>query len=126
MAVSKGYEGSVKVGAATVARVTEWSFSETAEVIDITALGDSSRVKTTGLKSGSGSITCQLDDADTAGQGAMDAGNSGVALKLYTDANSYVALTAVMSEVGISVPLDGVVERSFTFESTGAITWTSL
>lgn len=126
MAVSKGYEGSVKIGIATVARVTEWSFSETAEIIDVTALGDSSRVKVTGLKSGSGSITCQLDDADATGQGAMDAGNSGVALKLYTDADSFVEVTAVMSEVGISVPLDGVVERSFTFESTGPITWTNL
>jgi hypothetical protein len=126
MAVSKGYEGSVKVGSATVANVTEWSFSEAAEVIDITALGNSSRVKTTGLKSGSGSLTCQLDDTDSSGQGAMDAGNSTLVLKLYTDADSYVTFTAVFSEVGVSVPLDGVVQRTFTFESSGAITWTSL
>ena len=43
MAVHKGSEGVVKVGSNTVAEVTAFSFDETADTIESTALSNSAR-----------------------------------------------------------------------------------
>ena len=129
MANHKGSEGVVKVGANTVSEIRDWSLSETAETIDDTTMGDAARTRQASLTSASGSLTAFWDETDTNGQVAMSAG-SAVTLNLYpegaTSGDQFAALAAIITENGVSATLDGMVEASFSFESNGAVTWSTV
>ena len=129
MANHKGSEGVVKVGANTVSEIRDWSLSETAETIDDTTMGDAARTRQASLVSASGSLTAFWDETDTNGQCAMSAG-AVVTLNLYpegaTSGDKFAALSAIITENGVSATLDGMVEASFTFESNGAVTWATV
>jgi hypothetical protein len=122
MAVHKGSEGYVKVGANTVAEVRDWSISESADTIETSSMGDSARTYVAGLTSATGSIAVHYDDTDTTGQGAMSVGSS-ISLELYVDADTYASMTAIITEAGVSSSFDGIVEGSFSFTVDGAVTW---
>ena len=97
MATHKGSEGIVKVGSNTVAEVTSFSFDETADTIETTALSNSAHSYVSDLVGFSGSIDCFWDETDTSGQGALTAGAS-VTLNLYpegaTSGDTYYSGTA--------------------------------
>ena len=124
MAVHKGSEGYVKVGspAVTVAEVRDWSLTESADTIETSSMGDSARTYTTGLTSGTGSISVHYDEADTTGQGALTVGSE-VDLELYVDADTYASVTAIITEAGVSSSFDGLVEGSYSFTANGAVVW---
>lgn len=126
MAVHKGSEGYVKVGANTVAEVQNWSLTETAETIDTSSMGDTARSYVTGLTTASGSVAVRWDETDTTGQGAMTVGSS-VTLNLYPEGSdsgdTYASMSAIITEAGTSASFDGLVEASFSFQVDGAVTW---
>ena len=126
MAVHKGSEGYVKVGANTVAEVRDWSLSESADTIETSSMGDTARSYVTGLTSASGSISVHWDETDSTGQGAMTVGSS-VTLNLYPEGadtgDTYATMTAIITEAGVSSSFDGLVEASFSFQVDGAVTW---
>jgi len=126
MAVHKGQEGFVKVGANTVAEIKDWTLSESAETIDTTSMGDTSRSYVPSLTSASGSISVHWDETDTTGQGAMTVGSE-VTLNLYpegdTSGDTFATLSAIITEAGVSSSFDGLVEASFSFQANGAVTW---
>lgn len=135
MARTSGKLGMVKVGTDSVAEVKDWNFSETCDVIDSTAMGDSAKQKVATFTSASGSLTAWWDSTDTDGQGALKAGNT-VTLKLYTDVGLHATtglqtpasgdvfyeMSAIISERGVTTTMDGWIETSFSFEVSGAIT----
>lgn len=129
MATHHGKEGTIKIGSNTVAEIVSFSLDETANIVSDTAMGDSWESKKAGTNDSSGSITCHWDETDTNGQGAMTVGAT-VTLNLYPEGadsgDTYASMSALVNSVGISVPMDGVVERSFGFESTGGVTWTTV
>ena len=126
MANHKGSEGVAKVGTNTIAEVRDWSISETAETLDDTTLGDTVRTKQSSLTSASCSLTAFWDETDTNGQGALTVGAT-VTLNLYpegaTSGDTFAAMSAIVTEKGVSTTLDGMVETSISFEAAGAITW---
>lgn len=126
MAVHKGQEGYVKVGANTVAEIKDWAITETAETIDVTTMGGTARAYTPSLTSASGSMSAFWDETDTTGQGAMTVGAE-VTLNLYpegdTTGDTYATCSAIITEVGVSANFDGMVEASFSFQVNGAVTW---
>lgn len=126
MAVHKGSEGYVKVGANTVAEVKDWSLTESAETIDTTSMGDSARTYVPSLTTASGSISVHWDETDTTGQGAMTVGAE-VTLNLYPEGadtgDTYATLSAIITEAGVSAAFDGLVEATFSFAANGAVTW---
>jgi len=126
MANHKGSEGVVKVGSNTISEVRDWSIEETADVIEDTSMGDSARTKKVGLTSASGSLTAYWDETDTNGQESMTIGAS-VTLNLYPEgsanASTYATCTAILTSVGVSASFDGMVERTFSFDVNGAVTW---
>jgi len=89
-------------------------------------MGDSARTKKVGLTSASGSLTAYWDETDTNGQEAMTIGSS-VTLNLYPEgsanASTYATCTAILTSVGVSASFDGMVERTFSFDVNGAVTW---
>ena len=129
MAVYKGSEGVVKILTNTVAEVRDWSLEETAETIDSTQLSDSAKTFEVGTTSWSGSVNAFWDETDTSGQGAMTAGAS-VTLNLYpegaTSGDTYGSGDAIISSISKSGGIDGLVEASFSFQGTGALTWATV
>ena len=100
MAVHTGSEGTVKVGANTIAEIRSFSIEESHDAIEKTAMGDSYRSFSTGLLSWSGSIECWWDETDTNGQGG----------------------TALISGKTISASADGMVEASYSVQGSGGLT----
>lgn len=124
MANHAGSEGLIKVGANTVAEVRSYSLSETADTIEDTTMGDTSRTYLSSLKSFTGSLDVYWDEADTTGQQALSVGSS-VTLNVYPEGAStgdtYYSGTAIVTGLTITASFDGMVEASITVQGTGAL-----
>ncbi len=129
MATHTGSEGVVKISANTIAEVRSWTLTETADTIEDSTMGDSYRTYKVGMKTFTGSIVCYWDETDTTGQGAMTAGAS-VTLNLYpegsTAADTYYTGTVLVTSIEATAAFDGMVEATFSFQGTGALTKTTV
>ena len=129
MAVHKGSEGIVKIGANTIAEVKSYSVEENADTIETTSMGDSARTYVPSLTSFSGTIECHWDETDTTGQGAMTIGAE-VALNLYPEGDAsgdtYYSGTAIITNVSRQAAMDDIVGATYTFQGTGALTLTTV
>ena len=129
MATHKGSEGVVKVGSNTVTEVRDWSITISADTVEDTSMGDSARTYKASLTSASGSISCFWDETDATGQGAMTAGSE-VTLNLYPEGSdagdTYYAVPAIITEEGASASFDGMVEATFSFAASAAVTKTTV
>ena len=87
-------------------------------------MGDTARTYQAGLTTWSGSAEAFWDEADTA-QTALTAGSS-VTLSFYpegdTTGDTYYSGTAIVTEVSSTAAMDGMVEVSFSFTGSGALT----
>ena len=121
MAVYHGNNGVVKISSDTMAEVQEWSYKEAdANPVRRGAMGDTSETTVaSGMKRGSGSVVCRLDEDDTA-QVAVGAGDT-VSLSLYgegTDTGDFgYTGSVVVIEVDRSVKYTDDPAFSFTFEN---------
>jgi predicted secreted protein len=131
MATHLGKEGIVRVGGTptTVAEVREWQLdttSDTAETSSINSVQGNGgwRTHAATLLAWEGSISCFWDETDTNGQQTIDAGGT-VALKLYpegtTTGATFFSGNAIVTAVNRKAAIDGVVEVSFSFKGTGAL-----
>lgn len=125
MATHRGNDGTVKIGANTLAEVTGFSLSETAQIIDDTAIGDAWDTHLVGSKSWSGEVTCWWDETDTNGQVVLTIGAS-VTLNLYPEGadsgDSYFSGTATVEQIQRQVRRNQTVEVTFSFRGNGALT----
>lgn len=123
MATHTGSEGTIKIGSDTVGEIRSYSISETADTIEDTVMGDSSRTYKTGLKSFSGSVDVFWDETD-AGQTALTVGSS-VTFNVYpegaTTGDKYFTGTALVTGLTVNGSSDGMVEASLTLQGTGAL-----
>ena len=131
MARLHGKKGLVKIGESTVAAVSSFSYDETADSIDATAMGDTSKNYLGGLRDGSGSIEARYESTDYAsakGQGdllaALEAG-TGVIVDLQLDSDvtsgEFAGLsgdTAIINSFSFSQGFDDVVTVTFGFQGT--------
>jgi predicted secreted protein len=124
MATHTGSEGTIKVATTTVGELRSYSLEQTADTIEDTSMGDTSRSYKTALKGWSGSASLFFDEAD-AGQLLLVLGTS-IALKVYPEGASsgdkYYYGDAIITGSNISASFDGMVEAEITFTGTGAIT----
>lgn len=126
MANHHGTEGLVKIGANTVAEVTGFNFTLTAEYAEDTTLADTAKTyNTAAVTAWSGSVSAYWDETDTTGQVAFVTG-SNVALKLYpegaTTGDVYYYGDALVTEITRTVARGAVVEISFNFVGNGVLT----
>ena len=125
MATHKGSEGLVKIGANTVGEVTGFSFDETADTVETTALANSARSYVADLVGWTGTVDCFYDETDTNGQGAMTAGAS-VSLHLYPEGADSGDIeyygTAIITGISRANAIGAIVSASFSFTGTGGIT----
>lgn len=131
----KGYNGSCTVGGNSVGSAKAWSLDVTQETVDTTNFGSSGwKESAPTLKSWSGSITVIFDGGDDAGQASLIAGvtsGTAVALELLTGAtgsgtSEKFAGNAVVTSMPITNDVNGIIEVSFSFEGTGALTQSAL
>ena len=124
MATHTGSEGTIKVASTTVGELRSYSLEQTADTIEDTPMGDTSRSYKSALKGWSGSASLFFDEAD-AGQLLLVLGTS-IALKVYPEGASsgdkYYYGDAIITGSNISASFDGMVEAEVTFTGTGAIT----
>ena len=124
MATHTGSEGTIKVATTVVGELRSYTLEQTADTIEDTSLGDTSRTYKTALKGWSGSASLFFDEAD-AGQLLLVLGTS-IALKVYPEGASsgdkYYYGDAIITGSNISASFDGMVEAEVTFTGTGAIT----
>lgn len=126
MANHHGSEGLVKVGANTVAEVTGFSFTETAEYAEDTTLADTTKTyNVTAIKSWNGSVTAFWDETDTTGQVALVPG-ANIALVLApegTDSgDTRYSGNALITEITKNVQRGAITEVTFNFIGNGALT----
>ena len=131
MATHTGSEGTLKVGANTIAEIRSYSLEETADTVEDTSMGDSYRSFKTTLKGWTGSVDVFWDETDTTGQGGLVVGaqvtisvfpegaSAGVSEKYYTG-------TATVTGKTITGSFDGMVESTITLQGTGALTESTL
>lgn len=131
MAAIVGHTGSVTAGGTAVGTAKAWSVNIQADTADTTTFasgGWKENVQT--LKSWSGSVTCVFDGGADTGEAALitslTAGST-VAMVLLTaatgagDAETYTG-TANVTSMPVASEVSGVIEVSFSFEGTGALT----
>ena len=125
MAVHKGSEGTVKVGSNTVAEITGFSFDETADTIETTALSNTARSYVSDYVTFSGTVDCMWDETDTSGQGAMSVGST-VVLNLYPEGGAssatYYTGSAVITSISRANAMGSVVTASFSFQGANELT----
>jgi hypothetical protein len=128
MATHTGSEGTVKLGTVgadtAIGEIRSSTISETADTIEDTTMGDTSRTYAVGLKTFSGSVECYFDP-DDAKQDEMVAGAS-LTLTAYPEgsdsADQYISGSVIITSADVSSSADGMVEASFSFQGTGAVT----
>jgi hypothetical protein len=129
MATHKGSEGTVKSGSNTVAEIRSYTITETADVLEDTTMGDASRTYLASLKTFTGSIECFWDETDTNGQLTLDPGST-VTINIYPEGSSsgdvYYTGSVIITEKSITASFDGMVEASFSFQGTGALSETAV
>jgi hypothetical protein len=125
MGTHTGKEGILKVGANTVAEITEFSYSEEAETVDDTVKGDDWRTKKVTYKSWNGEVKARWVEDDTNGQDVLTVGASvtagfyvmgGAAGARYREGTGLITTRQVTSD------LDGIVDLALTIEGTGELT----
>ena len=124
MATHTGSEGTIKVSTTVVGELRSYTLEQTADTIEDTSMGDSTRTYKSALKGWSGSASLFFDEAD-AGQLLLVLGTE-IALKVYPEGASsgdkYYYGQAIITGSNISASFDGMVEAEVTFTGTGVLT----
>ena len=124
-----GHSGSVTVASGSMGNAKAWSLDVAQETVDITDFDSSGwKESTATLNSWSGSITAIFDASGTA-EGALQTGLTGgssvaLELQLGAGAGSYDVYSgnAIITGQSITNDVNGIVEATFSFEGTGALT----
>ena len=125
----QGYNGSVTVASGAMGNAKAWSLDISQETVDTTDFGSSAwKESQATLKSWSGSITAIFDESGTA-EGALQTGltaGSTVALDLQlgggTGSYDKYSGSANITSQSVTNDVNGIVEVTFSFEGTGAVT----
>ena len=125
MSTHSGSEGKVFVGTDQVAEIKSWSLEITSDVTNASVIGTAWQKNQATIKSFSGSFDGFWDDADADGQGALIVGGT-VTLNMYAAGNDtgdkYWSGDVIITSIGYNAAFDGLVEASFSYTGTGALT----
>lgn len=131
MANHVGNEGVVKVANNTVAEVRSFSIKMSTATTEDTVIGDTWTTHQVTQSSWTAECSCFWDESDTTGQGALTPGAS-VTLNLYPEGASagtsetYYTGTAIVTGASTSQTHNGMVEATYSFQGTGALTKSTL
>ena len=132
MAEYLGKDGYVFVGSDLVGESRGWSVEETAETIDTTVAGDTTRTFSTTYNNWTATVDVLYDAGDTA-QTALSIGSS-VTVKFYPEPGSSFGTptvgvdtelsgSAVVTGKTITSSYDGLIEASISLQGDGVLTY---
>jgi|TARA_X000001388_G_C2228841_1_gene122290 hypothetical protein len=124
MATFSGSAGVVKAGGNTIGEIRSFTVDQTGDTVEDTAMGDAARSYKSTLNTFTASVDALFDDTDTA-QTAMTIGAS-LAFLFQPEGSGSGAYqlsgTGLVTGISQTQSFDGLVERSFTVQGTGALT----
>nr|BAR38167.1 phage major tail protein 2 [uncultured Mediterranean phage uvMED] len=124
MATHHGKEGVVTAGGTGIGELTGFTLETTADVVEDTQLSDSTKSFVAGRTSFSGSLEMSYDETDSPQQ-TLTAGTT-ISFILAPEGNSTGDETftgsGIVTGMSVSIPLDGIITRSVTFQGTGTLT----
>ena len=124
MATHHGKEGVVKAGGTAVGELTSFTLETTGDVVEDTALSDSTKSFVAGRTSFSGTLEMHFDETDTP-QTSLLAGASIAFILLPEGATSgdrSFTGTGIVTGMSVNNSMDAIVSRTVTFQGTGALT----
>ena len=128
MATFKGNDGVVKIGSDAMAEVISFTVDQTAEVIEDTSMGSTSKSYKPSFTDATASIETYFDDTDTAHNNCT-AGSS-IVLNLLMEGNTSgdhkLTGSAIVTSRSIGVSSDGIVTATYSFQGTGGLTETTV
>ena len=124
MATHHGKEGVVTVGGTEMGEITSFTLETTGDVVEDTALTDSTKSFVAGRTSFSGTLEMHFDETDTP-QTSLVAGAS-LAFILLPEGNASgdrsFAGTGIVTGMSVNNSMDAIISRTVTFQGTGALT----
>lgn len=124
MATFSGSAGVVKAGGDAIGEIRSFTVDQTGDTVEDTAMGDAARSYKATLNTFTASVDALFDDTDTA-QTAMTIGAS-LAFLFQPEGSGSGAYqlsgTGLVTGISQTQSFDGLVERSFTVQGTGALT----
>ena len=124
MATFSGSAGVVKAGGDAIGEIRSFTVDQTGDTVEDTAMGDAARSYKATLNTFTASVDALFDDTDTA-QTAMTIGAS-LAFLFQPEGSGSGAYqlsgTGLITGISQTQSFDGLVERSFTVQGTGALT----
>ena len=124
MATHHGKEGVVTAGGTAVGELTSFTLETTADVVEDTALTDSTKSFVSGRTSFSGTLEMNYDETDSPRQ-TLTAGTS-IAFILLPEGNASgdekFSGSGIITGMSVNNSMDAIVSRTVTFQGTGALT----
>jgi len=124
MATHHGKEGVVTVGGTGVGELTSFTLETTGDVVEDTALTDSTKSFVAGRTSFSGTLEMHFDETDSP-QTSLVAGAS-LAFILLPEGNASgdrsFSGTGIVTGMSVNNSMDAIISRTVTFQGTGALT----
>ena len=124
MATHHGKEGVVTSAGTAIDGVTGFTIDTTHDTVEDTQLSSTTKTFLAGRGSFTGSIDMNYDESDTP-QTTLLTGTT-LAFEFLPEGNTTgderFAGSGIVTGMSISVPLDGVVTRTVSFQGTGALT----
>ena len=124
MATHHGKEGVVTVGGTGVGELTGFTLETTGDVVEDTALSDSTKSFVAGRTSFSGTLEMYFDETDSP-QVTLLAGSSIAFILLPEGATSgdrSFTGTGIVTGMSVNNSMDSIISRTVTFQGTGALT----
>lgn len=119
MALLKGKDGTVAVGALNVACITSWSVSIEADTLETTCMGNAGFKTYVGsLQSWSGSLEANMDSTDD----TITVGST-VSLTLAIGTDLTYTGDAVVTALSVDAGVADLVTMSIDFQGTGALSY---
>lgn len=129
MATHFGSDGSVKLvttggSVAQVGELLNWTVTMTADAVETTSMGDTARTYTSGLQTGTGSMSLYLDP-DDAVQEDLTQGDT-IDAEFYaegtTTGDQFYSGSFIVTSVERGATLDGIATLNAELQLTGALT----
>jgi predicted secreted protein len=129
MATHFGSDGKVKLittggTPAAVGELLNWTVTMTADAVETTSMGDTARTYTSGLQTGTGSMSLYLDPADSV-QEDLAQGDV-IDAEFYaegdTTGDQYYSGSFIVTSVERGATLDGIATLNAELQLTGALT----
>lgn len=124
-----GTQGVVKIGANTVAAVTDFGLEESADAVEDTALGETAKRYQSDRTGWTGSVNCMWDKSDSTGQETITIGAT-VSLHLIPEGgasgDSDFNGSAIVTGISRAISAGSIVTKNITVQGSGALSESTL